>query len=81
MRCVLAHEYFGHYENHPSAFRVSDWRDEFRASYSAALNTPNLNDDERRMLMLDAYDRAKEAGVPVKYNKIARRIIYGYDEV
>ena len=35
---------------------------------------------DRRMLMLDAYDRAKEAGVPVKYNKNARRIIYGYDE-
>lgn len=27
------------------------------------------------MLMLDAYDRAKETGVNVKYNKEARRFI------
>ena len=31
------------------------------------------------MLMIDAYDRAKEAGVPVEYNKKAGKIIYGYD--
>lgn len=79
-KAVLAHEYYGHYKNHPSQFRVGDWRDEFRASYCAALNAPNLNDEERRMLMLDAYDRAREAGVSVRYNKKARRLIYGYDE-
>lgn len=77
---MLAHEYYGHYKNNPSKFAVGDWRDEFRASYCAALNTPNLNDEERRMLMLDAFDRAKEAGIPVNYNKEARRLIYGYDE-
>lgn len=38
-----------------------------------------LSDDERRMLMLDAYDRAHEAGVSVQYNKNARRLIYGYE--
>jgi hypothetical protein len=43
------------------------------------VNTPGLNDDERRMLMLDAYDMAKEVGVTVKYNKNARRMIYGYE--
>lgn len=80
VRSVLAHEYYGHYKNNPSKFAVGDWRDEFRASYCAALNTPNLNDEERRMLMLDAFDRAKEAGIPVNYNKEARRLIYGYDE-
>lgn len=79
-KAVLAHEYYGHYMSHPSAFRIGDWRDEFRASYNAAINTPNLTDEERRMLMLDAYDRAREAGVPVKYNKEARRLIYGYDD-
>lgn len=79
-KAVLAHEYYGHYKNHPSQFRVGDWRDEFRASYCAALNAPNLSDEERRMLMLDAYDRAREAGVSVRYNKKARRLIYGYDE-
>lgn len=79
-KAVLAHEYYGHYMNDPSQFRIGDWRDEFRASYSASINAPGLTDMDRRMLMLDAYDRAKEAGVPVKYNKNARRIIYGYDE-
>lgn len=78
-KAVLAHEYYGHYKNHPSAFRVGDWRDEFRASYCAAINTPGLSDEERRMLMLDAYDRAREAGVVVKYNRKARGIIYGYE--
>lgn len=79
-KAVLAHEYYGHYKSHPSSFRIGDWRDEFRASYRAAIDAPNLNDDERRMLMLDAYDRAKEAGVNTRYNKEARRIIYGYDD-
>lgn len=79
-KAVLAHEYYGHYKHHPSAFRVGDWRDEFRASYSAALNAPNLSQEERRMLMLDAYDRPKEAGVKVNYNKKARGLIFGYDE-
>ncbi|MDO4647958.1 MAG: phage minor capsid protein [Eubacteriales bacterium] len=79
-RAVLAHEYYGHYMSHPSKFRVGDWRDEFRASYKAAKYAPGLTDEERRMLMLDAYDRAREAGVTVKYNKYARRMIYGYDE-
>ena len=78
-KAVLAHEYYGHYANHPSLFRNGDWRDEFRASYCAAVNAPNLSDSDRRDLMLDAYDRAREAGIAVIYNKNARRIIYGYD--
>ena len=79
-KAVLAHEYYGHYMHDPWQFRIGDWRDEFRASYSAAISAPGLTELERRMLMLDAYDRAKEAGVTVKYYKKARRIIYGYDE-
>ncbi len=78
-KAVLAHEYYGHYLSNPSKFRIGDWRDEFQASYKAAINTPNLSDAERRMLMLDAYNRAKEAGVVAKYNKKARMIIYGYE--
>ena len=78
-KAVLAHEYYGHYKSHPSNFEIDDWRDEFRASYRAAIETPNLSDEERRMLMLDAYDRAKEAGVRVNYNSVARRLIYGYE--
>ena len=76
-RCVLAHEYYGHYKAHPSRFDIGDWRDEFAASYRAAIDTPNLTSMERRDLMLDAFDRAKEAGVSVTYNEIARRMIYG----
>ena len=79
-RAVLAHEYYGHYKQHPSKFRVGDWRDEFRASYRAAIDAPGLNDEERRMLMLDAFDRAKEAGITTKYNGKAREFIYGINE-
>lgn len=79
-KAVLAHEYYGHYKSHPSSFRVGDWRDEFRASYRAAIDAPGLSDEERQMLILDAYDRAKEAGVSVRYNKEARRLLYGQDE-
>lgn len=78
-KAVLAHEYYGHYLV-DSKLKPGDWRDEFRASYRAALITPNLTDEDRRMLMLDAYERAKEAGVTVNYNREARRIIHGYDE-
>ncbi len=77
-RAVLAHEYYGHYLNHPSEYEVGDWRDEFRASYDAAVRTPNLTDEDRAYLMLDAYDRAKEAGQTVEYDEVARRIIYGF---
>lgn len=76
-KAVLAHEYYGHYRMYPSRFGFDDWRDEFQASYRAAIDTPNLSDTDRRLLMLDAYDRAKRAGVTVRYNDIARKIIYG----
>ena len=79
-RAVLAHEYYGHYEFAPSKFKSGDWRDEFRASYIAALKAPNLCDKDRAYLMLDAYERAKEAGCPLEYSKKAREIIYGYNE-
>jgi len=77
-RAVLAHEYYGHYKFAPSRFEAGDWRDEFRASYIAAIKTPNLTNDDRRYLMLDAYERAKEGGCILEYNKKAREIIYGY---
>ena len=77
-RAVLAHEYYGHYKNHPSPYDYDDWRDEYYASRNAALNTPNLTGEERRDLMIDAYDRAKEAGVTLEMDKEARRIVYGF---
>jgi len=79
-RAVFAHEYYGHYEFYPSKFKPSDWRDEFRASYIAAIKAPNLSVEDRAYLMLDAYERAKEAGCPLELSKKAREIIYGYSE-
>ena len=79
-RAVLAHEYYGHFKSHPSEYEPGDWRDEFRASYNAAVHTPNLTDEERAHLMLDAYERAKEAGEFAGYDEQARRILYG-DEI
>jgi hypothetical protein len=77
-RAVLAHEYYGHYKAYPSEYVAGDWRDEYNASRNAALNTPNLTDEERRDLMVDAYDRQKEAGTFSGYDEEGRRIIYGY---
>lgn len=77
-RAVLAHEYYGHYKFAPSSFPIGDWRDEMRASYMAARNSPGLSRDERRDLIVDAYDRAREAGYNYEYSKWAKEIVYGY---
>lgn len=76
-RAVLAHEYYGHYLHHPSEYDIGDWRDEFRASYDAAKNAPNLSPEDRGLLMVDAYDRAREAGEIVEYDDFAKEVIYG----
>ncbi|MBD5401950.1 hypothetical protein HDR58_03990 [bacterium] len=81
-RAVLAHEYYGH-KHFDDVFGVRNplpgsWNDEFRASYYAALNAPNLSDKDRMYLMLDALERAKEAGVNIKITDEIRRILYGY---
>lgn len=78
VRAVLAHEYYGHYLHHPSEYDIGDWRDEFRASYQAAMNAPNLTDEDRADLIVDAYDRAKESGHNMRYSKEALKIVYGY---
>lgn len=49
-----------------------------RASYVAALKTPNLSVEDRAYLMIDAYDRAREAGHYFEYSQAAKEIIYGY---
>lgn len=77
-KAALAHEYYGHYLHH-SQFDPGDWRDEFQASYRAALDAPGLSDTDRILLMIDAFERPQVAGVKVELNKIARRIIYGFD--
>lgn len=91
VRAVLAHEYYGHRpyreqyireDNDTSDESISKimaraWADEFRASYMAAQNAPNLSDDDRRLLILDSLSRAEEAGISIKYNDFIRRVLYG----
>lgn len=77
----MAHEVVGHYETwKKGTVKAEIALDEAQASIRAAKFGVGLSDKEQRMLMLDAYDRAKEAGVKVFYNKLARRIIYGHDD-
>ena len=91
VKAVLAHEYYGHKPYREQYLREDSltdadaieqifakaWADEFRASYMAAKNTPNLSDEERCLLILDSLSRAKEAGVTVKNNEFIRRVLYG----
>lgn len=91
VRAVLAHEYYGHRPYRSQYLRedsitkpeeierifANAWADEFRASYMAAKNAPDLSDEERAMLILDSLSRAKEAGVTIKNNDFIRRVLYG----
>jgi hypothetical protein len=77
-RAVLAHEYYGHRNYRYTILEKGSWNDEFRASYMAAKNAPNLSDEDRVYLSSDAIERAKEAGVTIAYNDFIRRVLYGY---
>ena len=77
-KAVIAHEYYGHRTHRGTKAAKDSWNDEFRASYTAALSAPGLSDEERSDLMLDALERAKEAGVSIRINAAMRRILYGY---
>lgn len=78
-RAALAHEYYGHRVHRNSTLALGDWRDEFRASYSATKRCPNLTAEDRAYLILDAVERANEAGVSIKYNSFMKRCLYGTD--
>ncbi len=77
-RAVLAHEYYGHAAYRGTTAKIGSWNDEFRASYMAAKNAPNLSDIDRYHLIQDAITRAQEAGVTIKPNNFMRSILYGY---
>ncbi|WP_160680438.1 hypothetical protein [Clostridium sp. C8-1-8] len=77
-RAVLAHEYYGHAANRGTTAGVGSWNDEFRASYMAAKNAPNLSEIDRYHLIQDAISRAQEAGVSIRPNEFMRGILYGY---
>lgn len=78
VRAVLAHEYYGHRRYRNTPLKQGSWQDEFRASYSAAINAPNLSPKDRQMLMRDALDRASEVGVKIKITETIRRFLYGH---
>ena len=76
-RAVLAHEYYGHRVYRNTRLEEGSWNDEFRASYMAAKNAPNLSDEDRRYLILDALERAKEKGISIRHNDFIREVLYG----
>jgi len=85
---VLAHEYYGHrpfrdeylYDEKMGEdyFTTPRWRDEFRASSSAAEFAPNLTDRERADLINDALSRAAEKGIVIELGDNLKRILYGH---
>ena len=68
-RAAIAHEYYGHRAYRGTKVEKGAWNDEFRASYMAAKNCPNLSEEDRYYLVLDALERAKEAGVTIHYRE------------
>lgn len=76
-RAVLAHEYYGHRANRGTPLPNGAWNDEFRASYLAAKNAPGLSDEDRYYLIQDAIDRAREAGIKIRYNQFMNEVLYG----
>ena len=75
-RAVLAHEYYGHRSFRGTKLPTDDWFDEYRASRTAAEITPNLTDEERRHLVMDALERKREAGIKVELDEFERKILY-----
>lgn len=58
-RATLAHE-LGHAKHRETHIPQGEWRDEFRASYYAALHAPGLSNEERKTLLHDAITRVRE---------------------
>ena len=77
VRAVLAHEYYGHKRNRGTDFPQGFWEDEYRASYEAAKYAPNLTQEDRYRLILDALDRAKEAGIIIEKDDFIKEVLYG----
>jgi hypothetical protein len=84
VRAVLAHEYYGHRPNREEYLQDSItgkittpyWKDECRASINAAKITPNLTEDDKKNLILDAVYRAKEAGMVIEYDEFMKKTMY-----
>lgn len=77
--CVLAHEYYGHRSMRDEYLKEDEDTsmtslDEFKASFLAYKNTPNLTDEEREMLLYQAYETAKNGNLENEI-KICQEII------
>ena len=77
VRETLAHE-MGHMAHPITEVPIGAWNDEFRASYWASKNVPGLALEEQRNLVIDAWQRASDAGQSVKMNPYIRQMIYGF---
>ena len=87
---VLAHEYYGHRtyrdeyisdsKHEGTYYTVPLWQDECRASITAAKTTPNLTNEERRDLILDAVYRAREYGQLIELDDFMKETLYGYSQ-
>ena len=85
---VLAHEYYGHrayrqeyledLKKEKNYHTTPIWRDECRASLTAAHNAPGLNAFDRRDLVMDAVFRAQEFGQMIEMNDFMKEAVYGY---
>ena len=75
-QAVIAHEYYGHYLSKDN-YAVNSWEDEYNASRTAAEITPNLTDEERRHLVMDALERKREAGIVPVLDDFERKTLYG----
>lgn len=88
VRAVLAHEYYGHrtYRNeYISDYKIGAeyhttpiWKDECRASITAAKITPSLTDKDKSNLVLDAIYRAQEYNHRIEMDDFMKEVIYGY---
>lgn len=78
VRATLAHEYYGHRAYRGTELEKGAWNDEFRASYMAARNCPNLTDEDRVALLNDAIYRARKSGINIKNNKFMLEVLYGF---
>lgn len=85
---MLAHEYYRHRyyrEEYYSDYRISPsyhstpvWKDECRASITAAKLAPGLNQLDKSNLVMDAIYRAKEYGQLIEMDDFMKEVVYGY---
>ena len=85
---VLAHEYYGHrtyreeyladYIKDPRFHTTEIWKDECRASITAAKTTPNLTEKDKRDLVMDAIYRAQEYSHRIEMDDFMKGSLWVY---